>query len=409
MAAFHYEALDDGGRKVQGVIEAENVRLARARLRESGLVVLEAEAVSGDALNGRAHWSWKDLRFGGGVSSAQLGLLTRQLATLLDAGLALEQALSALIEQSEAEAVRKVMAGVRAEVMAGQSLARSLEQYPAVFPEIYRALVRAGEASGTLGQVMLRLADYTETRQALRQKVGLAFVYPAIVTLVAVLVVTGLLIYVVPQVVGVFEHTKQQLPLLTRLMIGLSSLLQVAWPYLLLVMVAGVLGARELLKHEDVRYGFHLRLLRLPLLGRLLRGLNTARMASTLAILVGSGVPLLNALQAACGVVSNLPMKRALEDAAQKVREGMGLSRALGTSKLFPPILIHLIGSGESSGKLDAMLQRAAIQQEQEVGGFVAVLTSLLEPLLILAMGAIVLLIVLAILMPIIEMNQMVH
>ncbi len=407
MAAFHYEALDGAGRKVQGVIEAENLRQARARLRETGLAVLTAEPAGG--VGGRRRFALGKWEFGGGVSAAQLGLMTRQLATLLEAGLTLEQSLSALIEQSEGDAVRRVAVGVRAEVLAGASLARALEQYPLVFPEIYRALVRAGEASGNLGQVMLRLADYTESRNALRQKVGLAFVYPAIVTLVALLVVTGLLVYVVPQVVGVFEHTRHQLPLLTRLMIGLSNLLQVAWPYLLLTAVGAAFGVRALLKRDELRHQLHLRLLRLPLLGRLIRGLNTARMASTLAILVGSGVPLLSSLQAACGVVNNLPMKKALEDAAQRVREGAGLSRALAVSGFFPPILIHLIGSGESSGKLDAMLDRAARQQEQEVSGFVSVLTSLLEPLLILAMGAVVLVIVLATLLPIIEMNQMVH
>lgn len=408
MAAFQYAALDGGGREVQGVIEAENIRLARARLRESGLVVLAAQPVSQLAIasGGRSLRRW---RMGSNVSAGQLVLVTRQLATLLEAGLTLEQALSALIEQSEAETLRKVLAGVRAEILAGHTLAKALAQYQTVFPEIYRALVHAGESSGHLDRVMLRLADYTESRQALRQRVGLAFVYPAIVTLVALLVVTGLLTYVVPQVVGVFEHTKQQLPLLTRAMIGLSSMLQVAWPYLLAAAVAAAFGARALLRREDFRHNVHLRLLRLPLLGRLVRGVNTARMASTLAILVGSGVPLLNALRAAAGVVNNLPMKKALEEAAQKVREGAALSRSLAASGLFPPILVHLIASGESSGKLDAMLERAAIQQEQEVGSFVSVLTSLLEPLLILTMGVVVLLIVLAILLPIIEMNQMVR
>lgn len=408
MAAFQYVALDGGGREVQGVIEAENIRLARARLRESGLVVLAAQPVSQLALasGGRSLGKW---RLGGGVSAGQLVLVTRQLATLLEAGLTLEQALSALIEQSEMETLRKVLAGVRAEILSGQTLAKALGQYETVFPEIYRALVHAGESSGNLDRVMLRLADYTESRQALRQKVGLAFVYPAIVTLVALLVVTGLLTYVVPQVVGVFEHTKQQLPLLTRAMIGLSSIVQVTWPYLLAAAVLAVIGLRALLRREGFRHDAHLKLLRAPLLGRLIRGVNTARMASTLAILVGSGVPLLNALHAAAGVVNNLPMKKALEDAAQKVREGAGLSRSLAASGLFPPILVHLIASGESSGKLDAMLQRAAIQQEQEVGSYVSVLTSLLEPLLILTMGVVVLLIVLAILLPIIEMNQMVR
>jgi general secretion pathway protein F len=409
MAAFFYDALDGAGSKVQGVLEAENLRLARAHLRESGLLVIKVHAVSRHSLDTEGRFSLGKLHFGSGVSSAQLSLITRQMATLLDAGLTLEEVLSTLIEQSEDGALRTLIAGVRAEILSGKTLAKALGQYETVFPEIYRALVHAGETSGNLGSVMLRLADYTESRQALQQKVGLAFVYPAIVTLVALLVVGGLLIYVVPQVVTVFQNTHQQLPLLTRLMMGLSTLLQATWPYLILASVLAAFGSRALLKREEIRHSIHLRLLQTPLVGRLIRGVNTARMASTLAILVGSGVPLLNALQSASGVVDNLPMKKALEDAAQQVREGVSLSRALTASGYFPPIMIHLISSGESSGKLDAMLERAAIQQEQEVSSFVTVLTSLLEPLLILIMGVVVLLIVLAILMPIIDMNQMVH
>jgi general secretion pathway protein F len=404
MSAFHYQALDTNGRPSQGVIEADAVRQARARLREMGLLVVEVTAVTEESVGNS-----EGRRFRRGISTAQLSMLTRQLATLLEASLTLEQALSALIEQSENEAARQVLAGVRAEVLAGHTLAQALARYPSVFPDIYRALVKAGEASGELGRVMLRLADYTESRQVLRQKVGLAFVYPAIVTLVALLVVTGLLMYVVPQVVGVFQQSHQTLPLLTRGLIGLSALLQATWGYALIALIGAVFGVVVLLRREAVRYQWHLRLLRLPLAGRLVRGVNTARMASTLAILAGSGVPLLTSLQAACGVVNNLPMRRAVEEAAKKVREGVSLSRALAASGFFPPILIHLIASGESSGQLDAMLQRAAEQQEREISNYTAVLTALLEPILILSMGGVVLLIVLAILMPIIEMNQMVH
>ena len=408
MAAFRYETLDANGRESRGVIEADTLRHARANLRESGLTVISVQAVSQDNLQTGEAGSWRE-RFRSGISSAQLSLLTRQLATLLAAGLTLEQALNALIEQSESETVSQVLAGVRAEILAGHTLAQAMAKYERVFPDIYRALVKAGEASGELGHVMLRLADYTESRQALQQKVGLAFVYPAIVTAVALLVVTGLLMYVVPQVVSVFQQSHQSLPLLTRLLIGLSSGLQATWPYLLVLIVVAVFGARMVLQREEIRYQWHLRMLRLPVIGRLVRGINSARMASTLAILAGSGVPLLTSLQAATGVVNNLPMRRALEEASKKVREGVELSRALAVSKLFPPILIHLIASGESSGKLDVMLDRAAIQQEQEVGNCTSILTALLEPVLILSMGGVVLLIVLAILMPIIEMNQMVH
>ena len=405
MAAFRYEALDTAGNACQGVIEADVLRQARTRLREQGLMVIAVHPVSDEALEKGSGQGWS---FRKGISSAQLSLLTRQLATLLEAGLTIEQAFSALIAQTKNESVRQVLAGVRAELMEGHTLAQAMGRYSSIFPDIYQALVKAGEASGELSHVMLRLADYTESRQALRQKVGLAFVYPAIVTLVALLVVTGLLVYVVPQVVGVFQQSHQSLPLLTRLLIALSSILQASWYYILIVLAGAGLGVHALLRREEIRFRWHSFLLRMPVVGSLVSGVNTARMASTLAILTGSGVPLLVSLQAAAGVVGNLPMRRALEEASRKVREGAGLSRALDVSGLFPPILIHLISSGESSGRLDAMLERAATQQEQEVGSYTSVLTALLEPLLILLMGGVVLIIVLAILMPIIEMNQMV-
>ncbi len=402
MAAFSYQAIDVKGKLLHGVTEADTVRQARTSLREAGLTLVEIELLTQDATP-----SGRQVRRGG-ISVAQLSLLTRQLATLLDASLTLEQALSALIEQSENAKIRQILAGVRAEVLGGSTFAKALGRYATIFPELYRALVTAGEASGELGRVMLRLADYTESRQNLRQKVVLAFIYPAIVTVVALLVVSGLLIYVVPQVVGVFEQSHQTLPLLTRSLIRVSASLQACWGYLLLLLAAGGVAINLMLRQPHLRYQAHLQLLKLPVAGRLVRGINTARMASTLAILAGSGVPLMAALHAAAGVVNNLPMRSALDEAAGKVREGVSLSRALAVSGYFPPLLVHLIASGEASGKLDVMLERAAEQQEQEVGNYTAILTSLLEPVLILVMGGVVLLIVLAILMPIINMNQMV-
>ena len=283
-----------------------------------------------------------------------------------------------------------------------------MEKHRDTFPDIHRALIRAGEESGELDTVMDKLASYSESQQALQQKIGLAMVYPAIVIFVAVLVVGGLLLFVVPPVVEVFQQTKQDLPFLTRALIALSDFLSAAWLYLIALFVVGGIVAQRALRLEALRYQFHLKLLRLPVLGKLIRGSNTARMASTLSILVGSGVGLLTALNAACGVMNNLPMQRALEDAASKVREGVTLSRALAASGLFPPVLVHLIASGEQSGRLDIMLDRVARQQTQEVSGFTTALTAILEPVLILFMGAVVLLIVLAILLPIIQMNQMV-
>ena len=406
MPAFSYEAINTDGRTTRGVVEADGLRQARARIRELGLVVVKVAAVTQESMHSGTGQRW---RFRRGISSSQLSMITRQLATLLDAGLPLEQSLSALIEQSEDESVHQILAGVRSELLAGHTLAQAMGQYTSVFPDIYRALIKAGEASGELSHVMMRLADYTESRQVLRQKVVLAFVYPAIVTVVAIAVVLGLLIYVVPQVVSVFTQSQQTLPLLTRMLIGLSSALQATWYYLLFALIGGGYVVRTLLQREEIRFQWHLRILSIPMVGKLVRGLNAARMASTLAILAGSGVPLLASLQAAAGVVNNLPMRHALEEASKKVREGASLSRALAASRMFPPIMVHLISSGESSGKLDTMLERAATQQEQEISNYTSVLTSLLEPVLILVMGAVVLTIVLAILMPIIEMNQMVR
>lgn len=407
MAGFRYEALDAQGRMRRGVLESDSPRQARALLREQQLNPVSVQALSGAAAEGGAKraGSWQ-LR--SGISRTALALLTRQFATLLGAGLTIEQTLNALVEQAESDTVRRVLAAVRGEVLAGHPLAQALGSHPREFPELYRTLVAAGESSGQLPQVMTRLADYTEDRQALRSKVVLAFVYPAVVTLVAVLVVTGLLTWVVPQVVQVFRNTHQQLPLLTRALIAASDFLR-AWGWLLLLLLAaGLVVFLRALRQEAVRERWHALLLRIPVLGKLIRGLNTARLASTLAILVSSRVPLLSALNAGVGVVGNLPMRHALIESERQVREGASLSRALATSRMFPPVMVHLIAGGESSGTLDGMLERVAVIQTQEVENRVAIMTSLLEPMLILAMGAVVLLIVLAILLPIFDLNQIV-
>lgn len=404
MAGFKYQALDASGKTHSGVLEEDSARQARLTLRSRGLVPLQVEVVSEKPAAGTRATP----RLRRGLSTAQLSLLTRQLATLSGANLTVEEILNTLIEQAESQYVKQVLAGVRGEVLAGQTLARAMSRFPSVFPELYRTLVDAGERSGQLAKVMLRLADYTEERQALRQKVGLAFIYPAIVSIVAILVVTGLVTYVVPQVVGVFQNTRQALPLLTRALIGFSGFLRATGIFWLAGIVAGVWLFARALRQPALRMQFDRFLLRVPVVGRLIRGINTARLASTLAILVGSGVPLLTALQAGVGVVSNLPMRRAVEDAEKRVREGASLSRSLAQSKLFPPLMVHLIASGEASGTLGNMLERAAAQQTQEMEGNVATLTSLLEPMLILVMGVVVLVIVLAILLPIFELNTLV-
>lgn len=404
MAGFKYEAVDAAtGRNRKGVLEADTPRQARAWLRENGMVALELEPLAEAAAAPRT----KRLRRLG-LSANQLNLITRQFAVLLEAGLTIEHSLNALIEQVESENERDVLAAVRSDILAGHTLARALEKHPDTFPEIYRTMVSAGEQSGHLNEVLLRLADYLEARRALRQKIGLALIYPAIISVVALLVVLALLTFVVPQVVSVFRDTHQTLPLLTRALLASSGALRAYGIYLLVLAVLAFLSFRRALRRPEFRYRFHHALLRLPLVGRLLRAVNTARLASTLAILVGSGVPLLTALKAGAGVVGSLPMRRALEEAAQKVAEGGSLSRALEREKIFPPLFIHLVASGEASGRLQQMFERAAAQQTQELEGRAAVLTGVLEPALILAMGGMVSLIVLAILLPVFEMNQLV-
>jgi general secretion pathway protein F len=403
MAGYQYEAVEiESGRAKSGVIEADSAKLARSKLRELGLIGLEISALSGDNTTNK-------FRFARSLPAVQLSLFTRQFAVLLEAGLTIEQSLNALIEQAEAPAMRQILAAIRGDILAGQPLARALENHKGAFPEIYRTLIAAGEQTGKLGQVLLRLADYLEARHALRQKIGLALIYPAIISLVAVIVVLALLTYVVPQVVNVFHDTKQVLPFLTRALLWTSDTLKTYGIYGAMILAGGGYALQKLLQIPAYRIRFDAWTLRLPLIGKLIRGMNTARFASTMAILVGSGVPLLHALSAGAGVVSNLPMRSAVEEAARKVREGGSLSRAIQQSKAFPPLFVHLIASGEASGKLEHMLDRAATQQTQELETRAAVITGLFEPLLILVMGVVVLLIVLAILLPIFEMNQLVH
>jgi len=407
MPAFSYTAIDTDGRTRRGVVEAEAPRQARAGLRSAGLVPIEVAAVDSEAAPpGKRRLFWAPrMRIGAG----ELSLLTRRFAMLLEAGLTIEQCLDALIEQAQGESARRILAAVRAEVLSGQQLAASFDRYPSSFPEIYRALVRAGEHSGELSAVMASVADYLERRQATRQSAGLALLYPAIVAAVALCIVVGLLTYVVPQVVEVYAQSRQTLPFLTRALLWASEALHGRLGYVAAALVVAGLALRWAYGREATKKRWHARLLRLPLVGPLWRGVDTARLASSLAILSAGGVPLLQALAAGARVVKNLALRDAVEEAQQRVREGSSLHRALAGSTLFPPIFIHLVASGEASGRLAHMLGQAARQQEVENDARVRLLTGVLEPALILAMGALVLLIVLAILLPIIEMNQLIR
>ncbi|HEY8553644.1 MAG TPA: type II secretion system inner membrane protein GspF [Burkholderiales bacterium] len=410
MAGFEYLALDSKGRTVRGVIDGDAERQVRSLLRERGLMPLAVAAIQEEQQTVRTGAAARPrLRLRRGVSAGELALLTRQFATLVRAGLTLEECLNALIEQAEKPRTRQVLAGVRGRMVEGQSLARSMAAFPQAFPDIYRVMIDAGEQSGRLVEVLERLADYTENRQALRQKVTLAFIYPALVSFVAVTVVALLLVYVVPQVTRVFANTGQALPLVTQILIGISDAARASGVFWLGGLAAIFVLASAALRNRALRHRWHALLLRLPLVGRLVRGINAERFANTLGILTASGIPLLQALQSAVPVVNNLPMRAGVEEALRQVREGGSLSRALARTKLFPPLVVHLIASGESSGRLDTMLGRAAEAQARELENWVKALTALLEPVLILVMGAIVLFIVVAILLPIFEMNQLIR
>ena len=399
MPAFAYQALDSSGKTQRGVMQGDTARSVRASLRERGMNPLEVAPV--------AENSQRATMFRRGLSSAQLALLTRQLATLLKAGLPLDEALGALGEQNDDQRVRTLVVSLRSRVMEGSGLSAALAESES-FPEIYRASIAAGEQSGRLDQVLARLADYTEARDALKQKVWAALVYPILLSIVAVAVVTGLLVYVVPQIVGVFTQMHQALPWPTRALLALSAFLQV-WGWLLLVfLIVAAVGGRLALRAQQVRYGWHEFLLKVPFVGRLIRASNTARCTRTLSLLTASAVPLLDSLSIAAQVMPNLPMRAAVKKAAVKVREGTSFSRALGDSGYFPPVALRLIASGERAGELEHMLDEAANHQGRELDRWMATITAIIGPLVILAVGAMVLFIVLAILLPIFEMNQMV-
>lgn len=403
MAAFRFEAINAGGGPQRGVIEADSARAARGQLRGQGLIPLTVEPAQ------ETQGKRGSLRLSSRLSLREQALFTRQFASLLVAGLPLDEALNVLTEQAERDYVGDLVATIRAEVMGGQSLAGALSMHPRDFPDIYRALIGAGEHTGNLGVVMERLADYLDARSALRQKIFLAFTYPAIVTVVAFGIVTLLLTYVVPQVVTVFANTKQKLPILTIIMLWVSGMVRRFGLVGALVLLVGGVAAVRVLQRPGPKLALHRWLLGAPLLGRLVRDYNTVRFVSTLAILSAASVPILRALQAAGETLSNVVMRRHVDEAILRVSEGVPLSRALGVARVFPPALIHLIRSGEATGNVAQMLERAALAGALELERRTLLLTSLLEPLLILTMGVVVLGIVLAVMMPIIEINQLVH
>ncbi len=401
MPAYEYIALDQTGKTCKGLMEGDTARQIRQQLREQQLIPLSVTPVTHrPTLHKKSHYTY--------ISATDLALLTRQLATLIKSSLAVEEALRAVSEQTEKARLKSLLLAIRARVLEGHSLAEGLRDFPSVFPELYCATVAAGEQSGHLDLVLERLAEYTENRQYMRQKTLLALFYPALLTGVALLVIIGLLTYVVPQVVQVFTNIQQELPLLTRLLIGISAFLR-QWSIVLLVILFGlIITTRYLLTLDKAVLLWHHLLLRLPLIARLERGANVARFTRTLSILTESGVPMLEALRITNRVISNKQLQQVIENATNKVREGSTLHAALEHSHQFPPMTVYLIASGEASGQLEKMLERAAINQERELETMISVLLGLFEPLLILLMGGLVLVIVLAILMPIFELNQLI-
>jgi len=399
MGAFEYVAVDSAGREHKGVLEGDTPRHVRQLLREQSMLpvaikeVTEQETSRAGVGTGRL-----SIKFQRGLSAADLSLITRQLATLVKSSLPLEEALLAVSQQTDKPRVRNIMLGVRSKVMEGHALADGLAEFPNSFPEVYRATIAASEQSGHLDAVMERLADYTENREALRSRTLGAMLYPVLLFVVCV----------APKVVEVFRNSEAELPLLTQALIAGSDFMRAYGVFLVVGIVAAIWLFRRSLRIESNRRRWHEFLLRLPLIGKVVRGSNTARFARTLSTLTASTVPVLDALRISGEVVTNLPMKAAVNDAAVRVREGAAIGRSLGASRLFPPMMIHLISSGESSGELDTMLERAAQHQERELDSVLQAVVGLLGPLMILLMGGLVLVIVMAMLLPIFELNQLV-
>jgi general secretion pathway protein F len=404
MGAFEFRALDATGRKHSGIIDADSERQVRQKLRDRKLSPLSVVAVQGERGDRSGRRAGSRIR----LRSGELPILTRQLATLLQAGMPVEQALNAVAQQAERASAKRLTNAVRSRITEGYSMSQALAQHPGVFSDLYVKTVAAGEASGHLQEVLIRLADYLEQSEELRRKVTLALVYPAILTITAIAVILGLVTYVVPKISQVYESIDQQLPLLTRALIAASSFLQ-SYGLVLLVLLAGlIIGWMLLLRMPKFRYRYHETLLRLPLIRRTVRGLNTARFARSMSILAASRVPVLEALRTSADLIQSLPMRKAIQEASAKVREGSSISRSLQESRLFPPITLHLIANGESSGQLDLMLERAALHEERELETMTATLLALFEPVLILVMGGLVLIVVLAMLLPIFQLNQLV-
>ena len=404
MPAFEYQALNEKGRQKKGVLEGDSARQIRQQLRDKNWTPLNIEMAS----EKQANQSFSRLFSATSISVSDLALITRQLATLIQAGLSVDEALRAVSRQSEKSRIKSMILAIRAKVLEGYSLASALAEYPRSFPDIYRSTVAAGEKSGHLDLVLEQLADYTERRHETQQKIKMAMLYPFILMGVAVLIIIGMLTYVVPKMVSVFENRDEALPFLTQALIDSSDFLKANGLWLILLMVVIGIVYQQAMKRETMRQSAHRFYLRVPLLAKIIKGADTARLTSTLSILFRSGVPLVEALSIAGAVTSNMCIRSAVADAAEKVREGGSLNRSLDASGYFPPMLIQMIASGEASGELDSMLERSAQNQQRELEGLLSTLVGLFEPIILLVMGGVVLVMVLAIMLPIISLNNLV-
>ncbi len=403
MAAFIYTALDAKGKQKKGVLEADSARQIRAQLRDKGWTPLSVE------ISTQKDKDTRFFGFGPKLSTADLALITRQLATLIQAGLPIDESLKALSDQTGKQKSKAMILAIRAKVLEGYTLAKALAEFPRAFPHLYRSTVAAGEHAGHLDTVLNRLADYTEARQASDQKIKLAAIYPLLLTLVATGIVVWLLATVVPDIVNIFIKNGQTLPALTQFMLDLSHFIT-SWGWLTLILIVlGLFFFRLSLRKPGFRKSWHVFLLRVPALGSFIKDANTARFGSTLAILTSSGVPLVEAMRIAGQVVMNIPIQEALVQATVSVSEGGSLHKALEETGYFPPIMLHMVASGENSGELDSMLARTAAQQETTLQNTVEALVKVAEPVMLLVMGGIVATIVAAIMMPILELQKMVH
>lgn len=405
MAAFDYQAVDSKGKTKKGVIEGDTPRQVRGLLRDQGLMPIEVSASLAKAKKSAQKGAFGTVKK---ISAAELALITRQLATLVESGLPLEESLIAVAEQCDKNTLKSMIMAVRTKVTEGYGLAESMSEFPSIFNHLFRAMVAAGEKSGHLDKVLNRLADYTEQRQQLRSQMIQALVYPVIMTIVAVGVISILLTAVVPKIVGQFEHMGANLPGTTRFLISSSEFLQSYGLFIVILIVGGIIVFTRFMQKPEFKFKVHERLIKLPGIGKVSKGVNTARFARTLSILSASAVPLLESMTIAGEVLDNLYIKQKVKEAADKVREGTSLRQSLEQTKLFPPMMLHMIASGEKSGQLEHMLGRAADNQDREFEALVSISLKAFEPALMVSMAGVVLFIVMAILQPILQLNTLI-